>query len=171
MWTYADSGELRTKLRSTCLVINDDHVQHRPECFLSAKQRRIRQRKDRQARRETREILHIYPTKPSGVAVAEAIVLPAGPKSLLVFGPVGSEVEPHIDLAGQDAAVLAEEMNRRVINQAYSWIAAPVDHPTVRTCELPPVGPIINICDGRTRLSRELQAAPSPRMPSILGRS
>ncbi|MEV0274339.1 DUF4238 domain-containing protein [Hamadaea sp. NPDC050747] len=153
------------------LVVNDDHVHHLPECFRSAKGRRIRLRKNRQAKRETRELVHIYPTKPSGVAVAEMIMLPVGPRSLLVFGPEGSDTDPHIDLAGQDAVDAAEEVNRLVIDQAYSWIAAHVDHDSVRTCPLPPVGPIVNICDGGTRLSRELQAAPSPRMPRILGRS
>ncbi|GHJ45847.1 hypothetical protein Cs7R123_31890 [Catellatospora sp. TT07R-123] len=165
---------LDAPLLMTCdepvLVVNNAHVEHRPECFLTAKQRRVRIRKDRQAHRIGKEIIHIYTTKPSGFPLAEAIILPANPRMALVFGRPDTPARPMVELAGEDAAQFAAEINRRLIDQAFDWVAAHLDHATIRDCELPPVGPVVNVCDGGTPMSRELQKAPWPWRPSVLGR-
>jgi hypothetical protein len=71
---------------------------------------------------------------------------------------------------GAEAVAYAENVNTRLIEQAYEWVAAHPDHPTFRSLLFPPPGPIVPACDGGTKFSRDLDSAPNPRRPELLGR-
>ena len=97
------------------LVDNDDHVQHRPECFLTREQVRRRRRRAAAAGVKYEEIVHIWPTRPSGVAVADAIVMPLTPSALLVLGRVGEVPVPEVLFEGDEARGLAEDVNAALV--------------------------------------------------------
>src|SRR5579863_5834347 len=71
------------------LVDNDDHVKHQPECLITAKEMR-RQRLEADAAGTTyNQHIHVWPTRPSGVQVADAIAMPLTPSALLILGRPG----------------------------------------------------------------------------------
>jgi hypothetical protein len=73
-------------------------------------------------------------------------------------------------LTGAEAVALADDVNGRLIEQAYEWVAANPGYPTFHELPFPAPGPIIQVCDGGTAMSRDLDRPPSPRRPSLLGR-
>lgn len=148
------------------LVDVDDHVQHFPECFMTQAELRRRQ-KGQRADGKFSQTLHIWPTKPSGVEIAEAVAMPLSPSALLVLGPIGEDIEPSSALRGEEAADMAREVNAALAGQAYDWIAARPDHPSFASWTLPAPGPVIGVCDGGSTMSRALQSAPSHRWQRI----
>jgi hypothetical protein len=148
----------------------EEHFKHLPSCDVTQKQRKRRARKARQRKEHSRETIHIYPTRPSGVAVAEEVAIAASPSSLLLLGGINQSAPPEVLLRGSEAAELADEVNRLLIEQAYDWVAAHPDHPTFRSFVFPAPGPILKVCDGGTAIAKSLAKAPEPRRPQRLRR-
>lgn len=111
------------------LVDIDEHVQHRPECSLSQKELRRRQRR-KAGNRRFQQPIHVWRTQPSGVEPADAIAMPLSPSALIVLGRVGEPVEPDQLIVGDDAKDLADEVNAALVAQAYEWVAARPSHST-----------------------------------------
>jgi hypothetical protein len=145
------------------------HIRHLPTCGNTAKQRKKDARKPSRNRRRNADTIHVYPTRP-GAAQAVEVGLPLTPQTLLVLGPRGENGLLHRALIGADAVALADDVNQRLIAQAYDWVAANPSHLTFRELPFPEPGPIIQVCDGGTGMSRDLNQSPSPRRPSLLGR-
>lgn len=145
------------------LVDNDDHVQHIPECSMSRQEFRRRRKRATAAGTTYEQRIHIWPTRPSGVLVADAIAMPLTPKALLVLGRPGEQPAPEVFFRGEDAVELAEDVNAALVGQAYEWIAAQPDHPSFRDWTLPPPGPLIGVCDGGSVMSELLKSAPPHR--------
>jgi len=146
-----------------------DHVRHLPACGKTARRRRKDAKKPSRNRRRKADILHVYPTRP-GAAQAFEVALPLTPRTLFVMGPRNENRPIHRTLTGAEAVALAYDVNGRLIVQAYDWVAASPAHPTFRGLPFPAPGPIIQVCDGGTAMSRDLDGPPSPRRPSLLGR-
>jgi hypothetical protein len=156
-----------TPLFVTCdepvLVDNDDHVEHTPDCSITRGELRRRIRRATAAGTTYQQHIHIWPTRPAGVQVADAIVMPLTSKALLVLGPIGERLRPEVFLSSDDARELAENVNGALVDQAYEWVAARPDHPSFRDWTFPPPGPLIGVCDGGSVMSQQLKHAPSHR--------
>jgi hypothetical protein len=142
------------------IVDTDEHVRHRPECSMTERQLRQRQRRDGK-NATSEQPFHIWPTQPSGVELAEAVGMSLSPAALLVFGRIGEDLQSEVVVKGDEAEKLAESVNAAVVGQAYDWIAAHPDHPTFANWTFPPPSPLLGVCDGGSVMSEQLKSAPS----------
>jgi hypothetical protein len=149
------------------LVGDGDHVRHMPACFKTTRQRIKAAKRPSRRRRRNWDVLHYYPSRP-GLGQAEEVALPTSPRSILVLGPKTSPAPLHVRLNGDDATEFADDVNRRLIDQAYLWVAANPDHATFADLEFPPPKPVIQACDGGTAMSRALDQPPEKRYPERL---
>ena len=148
------------------IVDTDEHVQHRPECFLTQGQLRKRQR--RISKDGTfRQPFHIWLTQPSGVDFAEAIGVPLSPSAILVLGRIGERLQPQAVVTGDQAKQLADSVNHALAGQVYDWIAARPDHPTFASWTFPPPTPLLGVCDGGSVMTQQLKSAPAHRWQRI----
>lgn len=93
-----------------------------------------------------------------GLANAEAIVMPIGPRHAIAYDRPGSlRPAPHQRLEGADAEDFATEVSTLVIEQAVVWIAGHISHPTLGRMRLPKQPPPLVIFDGGTRLSQNVR--------------
>lgn len=148
---------------------DESHVRHAASCHRSTRRRKKDARKPSRARLRNADIIHIYPTRP-GAAQATEVGLPLTPRTLLVLGPRGMATPLRCSITGADAVALADDVNARLVEHAYNWVASHPDHSTFRSMPFPPPGPIVRTCDGGTAASRQMERAPSPRRPELLGR-
>jgi hypothetical protein len=148
---------------------DQSHVRHRPNCFKNETRRQKESRKPSRNRRRNMDLLHVYPTRPGALQAIE-VGLPLTPRSLLVLGPPGANGPAQRTVTGAEAEMLAADVNRRLIEQAFQWVAAQPTHPTFQAMDFPAPGPLVLACDGGSPRSRELDQAPSPRRPVLLGR-
>jgi hypothetical protein len=146
--------------------VGDDWGNHLPECGRTRQQAARDERRSRKRGKEHRTVIHLYPSRPSGLERADGIVLPLTPRSILCLGSVEAEHGSIFHLTGTEAQEAAATLNEQIINNAFGWVASHPQHPSFRTMEFPPVGNLISFCDGRSVMSRELQKPPSPRRPT-----
>lgn len=149
------------------LVMDGDHVRHMPACFKTTRQRIKARKRPSRRRRRNWDVLHYYPSRP-GLGQAEEVALPISPRSILVLGPRTSAAPLHVRLDGGDATEFADDVNRRLIDQAYIWVAANPDHATFADLVFPPPKPVIQACDGGTAMARALDQPPEKRSPERL---
>lgn len=149
------------------VIVNvpEGHVRHLPTCNLAGGRS---QKKKKGRRKMGAQIVHVYPTRPSGVEIAAEIALPVTPRGVLILGPRGGSGDPQAQLIGAEAKVFAERVNRCLIDNSYAWVAAHPDNEDFRAIEIAPPGPIVAVCDGGSVMSRNLQAAPNPHQPALL---
>lgn len=150
------------------LNVGEDYVQHKPDCFITKEELARREREARKAGREYSQVVHVYPTRPSGVARALEIALPLTPRSILILGPQGATGEPRARLRGGEAEGLSSMINESIIAQSLSWVAAHPAHPYLASVGFPAPGPVIAVCDGGSVISDQLKDAPEPRRPQLL---
>lgn len=165
---FLDQPLLITGDEPVVLNVGEEHVQHQPDCFITAKELTRRQREAKRAGTAYSQVVHVYPTRPSGVARALEIALPLTPKSILILGPQGASGEPRVRLHGVEAEGLASMANESIIAQSLSWVAANPAHPYFASIDLPPPGPVLAACDGGSVMSGQLKDAPEPRRPRLL---
>jgi Protein of unknown function (DUF4238) len=65
------------------LVDNEDHVKHLPECTFTREQIRRRRKRAAAAGTTYQQAIHVWPRRPAGVQVADAIAMPLTPSALL----------------------------------------------------------------------------------------
>ncbi len=93
-----------------------------------------------------------------GLANAEAIVMPVGPRHAIAYDRPGSlRPAPHQRIEGADAEHFAAEVSRIVIEQAVVWIAGHLTHPKLATMRLRKQPPPLVILDGGTHLSQNVR--------------
>lgn len=143
--------------------VGKDHVVHNADCFITARDLEKRKRKAFKRGRDYRQVIHMYPTRPSGVAEAAEIAITVSPRSLVVLGPIGASSTPRCQLSGAEAEELAQRVNGDLVNQAFDWVAAHPENSSFRDMEFPPVGPIMRVCDGGSIMSENLKNPPLPR--------
>jgi hypothetical protein len=165
---FLDQPLLITGDEPVILNVGEDHVQHKPDCFITRKELARRQREARKMGTTYSQVVHVYQTRPSGVARALEIALPLTPRSLLILGPQGASGEPRARLHGAEAEGLASTVNESIIAQSLSWVAANPAHPYFASIDFPPPGPLIAACDGGSVMSDQLKDAPEPRRPRML---
>jgi hypothetical protein len=145
------------------LVDNEDHVKHLPECSFTREQIRRRRKRAAAAGTTYQQTIHVWPRRPAGVQVADAIAMPLTPSALLVLGRAGERPIPEVFFHGDEARELAEDVNAALVDQAYEWVAARPDHPSFRDWTFRPPGPLIGVCDGGSVISQQLRSAPPHR--------
>jgi len=133
------------------LIDIDNHVRHIPQCELTAVQR---------AQRQEDDIVHVWPTRPAGVEIADAIAMPVRPDALIALGPKGHDGLLAIRYEGDEAGEVAREVNTALVNQATEWVAASPTHPSFKTWTFPERSAILGVCDGGSIMSQQMQAAP-----------
>jgi hypothetical protein len=148
---------------------DESHIKHLPGCARTAKQRRRSARKPSRTRSRNADTVHAYPARP-GAGQATEVGLTLNPRTLLVLGPWGERGPLRRAVRGPEAIALANDVNERLIEQAYDWVAANPSHKGFRELPFPSPGPIVQVCDGGTTMARDLDNAPTPRRPSLLGR-
>lgn len=165
--------ELDRPLLFTCdepvVLVDDDSDDdgHRPECFLTERERRRRRRRAFAAgQEEVSELIHLVPTRSGGLAVAEEVALPLDPRRVLLLGPHGVGGPRYVRITGDEADDIAADINRRVLDQAYLWVAGHPQNEQLRTLTMPEPGPVLRICDGGSPFARTLDEAPEPRHPA-----
>lgn len=93
-----------------------------------------------------------------GLANAEAIVMPVGPRHAIAYDRPGSlRPVPHQRLEGPDAEKFANEVSSIVIEQAVVWIAGHPAHPTLERMRLQRQPPPLVIFDGGTVSSQNVR--------------
>ena len=133
--------------------VGPDHIQHKPDCFITRKELARRRREAGKGSGKTSgQVVHISHS-PSGVADAIEIALPLSPRSILFLG-AGGHGEPHASLRGAEAAHLASAVNQHVITQCLSWVAANPEHPFFADLEFPPPRPVDSRLRRRVRDER-----------------
>lgn len=142
------------------VVIDEPASEHQPDCFLTDRQRQRRLQRAVKAGREVREVVHLYPTRPSSIAVADQVAMAISPTRLLLWGKAGTQPVPYRAFEGENAIELADDLNRRQLAQAYLWIAARLDHPTIQTMTMPGRTPVFGVCDARSAASEAVAAVP-----------
>jgi hypothetical protein len=143
------------------LIDVENHVKHLPECTVSKAELAKRRRRSNASGGVYGQIVHAWPTRPSGVQIADGIVMPLTPKALLVLGRAGEQPPGQVLLSAKEASGLADDVNQALVAQAYEWVAAHPDHPTFSTWQLPPNGPLLGVCDGGSIMSERLKT-PAP---------
>jgi hypothetical protein len=127
-------------------------VEHAAACFKTRAQRKKAARRPSRGRLRNADIVHVYPTRPPAGTAVE-VAMPLTPRTLLVLGPRGTIGPLTCNLTGAEAVAYATDVNARLVEQAYGWVAAHPDHPTFRSLVFPPPGPIVRACDGGTKFS------------------
>lgn len=153
------------------LVLDPADRQHLPSCALTDRERARRRNKALIAGREFSDVVHVYPTRPSGVALAEEIAFPIDPTRLLLLGPKETVDQPHLRVVGREAKRIADDINARVAAQAYLWVVGHQDNDAIHEVDLPAVGPLFGVCDGASAARDALAASPSPVRTTRLRRS
>ena len=150
------------------ILMCGDTVEHLPDCGMTEEQfvRRMKKRKGRNG--TDRRTIHVYPTRPRGIAFADEIVFPLAPNKVLILGPRGLDSDPILQLAGEEAEQFARDVNAEVLANAYQWVGGHPDHEGLRQMPMVPPGPLVSVCDGGTFMSQGLQQAPSPRATARL---
>jgi len=149
------------------VVVGDarDRDCHRPECALPARLREKRARRAVQRGRPSTEVVHFRDAAGAGLAEAEQVWVPLTPWRLLLLGPLDASARPELILDQACSDAVAAECNAAVVAQSYSWVAAHPAHPDFVGMPLPAPGPLLQVCDGGSLLSRSLEGAPVPRAP------
>ncbi len=133
------------------LIDIDNHVRHIPQCELTATQR---------AQSQEDDIVHVWPTRPAGVEIADAIAMPVRPDALIALGPKEHDGPLAVRYQGDEARDVACEVNTALVNQATEWVAASPSHPDFKTWTFPERSAILGVCDGGSIMSQQMQTAP-----------
>lgn len=153
------------------IVTGDGTPRHTKYCSLSHKRLRLLLRKHRQRGKEMTEIIHFWPTRPRGIALAAEVILPLSTTRALVLGPRGATSPGFMQLAGDRARAFAAALNGEVIDNAYAWVAGHPRDEEFRRMTLPEPGPILNVCGGWDVAAEGLRCVPSPHAPQRLRKS
>lgn len=162
------------------VVVNaPSNVHHVPDCFRSDEEIQARLRRRRRRDRKKRDepglrgrIVHFFPTVNRGVGVAEEIALPVSPEAALVWGPLrdgpffGPLVSQHLS---RDSSIeFADNLNAAVCAQALDWIASRRDDISFSARDMPKIGPIISVCDGKNAAADSVNVVPRRIRPRRL---
>lgn len=175
------------RLRGPLLYIGDEPVvvnapydpQHLEDCFLTDEQiaarmlrRRRKDRKTRRPRELRGRMVHLHSGVGSGIGVATEIVLPISPRAALVWGPLldGPYIGPieEVVLSAEETAVFAERLNAATCENALDWIITRPNDDTLKEREIPPVGPLLQICDGENAAAHAVNTLPKQIRPGRL---
>ncbi len=145
--------------------------EHTSACSMTGKQRRKALADAISRGVDHREQLHLYPTRSKAVAVAEMISIPIDPTRALVLGSKNTGAPAHVRLEGDNAAAFTEDLNGKIVAQAYLWVVGHPVHADLSSLTIPEPGPLIMACDGGSPASETTNRPPEPRSTNRLRRT
>jgi hypothetical protein len=161
------------------VIVNTDgdHVEHHPDCFMTdeeyeAKLERERRRKGR--RRPVSRVVHMAPTQPRGVNKALELVIPVGPRTLLIWSQDQGDwsgVIEHIRISGDEAAEVADHANAHQVEWALDTIVTRIGDDRLADLTLPDPKPLMTVCDGSGAAKDAVNKVPIRIRPQRLGKS
>jgi len=151
---------------------------HHPDCFVTEDEWRRREAKERrkkkQRRRPVNRVIHFQSTAPRGVGVADELVLPISPRAALWWGPLGQGVftgpVESEKLSVSDSQRFADLTNAATARQALDWIISTVDDSDFRSRVMPPLEPLLHVCDRETAAAHAVNKVPERFRPHRLDR-
>jgi len=153
------------------VVVSSVEADHLPSCFLTSKQRQRSLADAIVAGRDYREMVHLYTTRSYAVAAASDVAVAIDPRRALVLGPKDTYAPPHVRLDDDAAYEFADDLNQRVIGQAYAWVAAHPEHAAFPSMSIPESGPLVMACAGGSAAEGAMNRPPEPRTPVRLRRT
>ena len=152
---------------------------HAEDCYLSDEEvearnrRRARKTRKRKGKRATLpgRIIHFSSTRPTGHGVADEIVLAISPGTALLWGPLADEpreLVERVHLTASEATRFASMANEAMCSQALDWIITRLPDTQFRTRTFPPVGPLMQVCDGTNAASSAVNEIPTRLRPRRL---
>jgi hypothetical protein len=111
--------------------------------------------------------VHISSAQPRGIKRALEVILPLSPRTALLYGPKGNwtgTVERD-RLEGAEADEFARKVNQQMITYALDLVAAHPNSGHFPETEMPPVEPILTVCDGSNAASISINRVPTPLRP------
>lgn len=161
------------------LIVNApvDETHHR-DCFVTEDEWRRReakeQRKKKKRRHPVNRVIHFQSTVPRGLGVADELVLPISPHAALCWGPLGQgvftgPVETET-LPESDSHRFADLANAATARQALDWLIGTVDDSDFRSMVMPPLEPLLRVCDRETAAAHAINKVPERFRPFRLDR-
>lgn len=161
------------------IVSVPEHVdRHHPDCFITSEEVERRKAKARRTSGKGRRykpytrVSHLRQTGANGVGVADELLLPIGPRTALVWGPLRSV--PFAGPLTRMKLTVAESLdfvtraNHVLGLQALDWIISTVDDESFGAQSFPESTPLLAVCDGDSPASRALNEVPRRIRPSRL---
>ena len=173
---FVEGARLFTSDEPVIVNTGGDHVRHHPDCSLTQAdidKRLARERhKKAKRRKDVRRVVHFAPTQPRGVQDAIELVLPISPTAALVYGSI-SEWDRNIVVAhlnGEEAQEFAQRVNSAMCSWALDAVIAHPDDKQFVTTPMPPVQPLMRVCDGTNAAADSVNQVPIPLRPVRLWR-
>jgi hypothetical protein len=174
---YVHGPRLLTSDEPVIVNTGGDHMHHHPDCSLPDAdiEKRVAKeaRKNAKRRKEVGRTVHIYPTKPSGVGDAIELAMPISPNAALLYGPTsdsdGTVRFEH--LRGEEAEEFASRVNDAMCRWALDVVVAHPDDSEFPNRTMPPLEPLVHVCDGTSVASEVANRVPEPIRPARLWRS
>lgn len=146
------------------IVEDDRYVQHGPHCMLSTRDKRRLVDRSMTKGGDWRELINMYPTRPRNLVDADELAMPIAPDAFLLWSPRRESHPRLLELNGDESAEVAAELNRRMISDAYAWIAGHPDDSQIDDVEVPERGPVIAVCTSQTATSTAMKRFPGRPM-------
>jgi hypothetical protein len=151
---------------------------HHPDCFVTEDEWRRREAKERrkkkQRRRPVNRVVHFQSTAVGGLGVADELVLPISPRAALWWGPLGRDVFTGLveteKLSVADSQRFADLTNAATARQALDWVISTVDDSDFRSMVMPPLEPLLRVCDRATAAADAVNKVPERFRPHRLDR-
>lgn len=151
--------------------VGGNHVLHHADCALTETQIEARlskeRRKKKRLQRDVKRVVHISSAQPRGIKRALEVILPLSPRTALLYGPKGNwtgTVERD-RLEGAEADEFARKVNQQMITYALDLVAAHPNSGHFPETEMPPVEPILTVCDGSNAARISINRVPTPLRP------
>jgi hypothetical protein len=149
---------------------------HTEDCYLSDEDVEARNRRRARKARKTKgkrarlpgRIIHFSSTRPTGHGVADEIVLAISPGTALLWGPLADEPREFVErihLTTSEATRFARMANDAMCSQALDWIITRLSDARFVTRAFPPLGPLMQVCDGTNAASSAVNETPTRLRP------
>lgn len=161
------------------LIVNAPATEtHHPDCVVTEDEWRRREAKERRKkkrrRRPVNRVIHFQSTAQRGLGVADELVLPISPRAALWWGPLGQDVftgpVEAEKLSVAESQRFADLANAATARQALDWIIGTVDDSDFRTMAMPPLEPLLRVCDRENAAAHAVNKVPERFRPYRLDR-
>ncbi|WP_170854249.1 DUF4238 domain-containing protein [Microlunatus flavus] len=99
-----------------------------------------------------------------GFGNADVVLLPVSSSAVLLYGPPNHQGLPTaLELGGEEARLIAEEINWKVAYAAIDWVAANPSHPGFASMTMPPRPPVLKVRDYGSLAAERVNSTPAHR--------
>ncbi|MDH6145273.1 hypothetical protein P3T35_007328 [Kitasatospora sp. GP30] len=132
---------------------------------------RSRRRKGVRTPRHRNQLIQVQ-NPAGGVLTAEEILLPLGRRTVLAFGPPGSQagVDTNVQMPAEESREAAAEVNALVLSRAYFYAFCHPDDRALLGSPLPEVEPLLRVGGAQDEHKAVVAAVPHQLQPQVHGR-